>query len=77
MTKNGYSRGPGIFLAGAAIGAAVAVLTTPLSGRRLRRKMSDKIENEADRFGQAAQSLKDECDHLLSRGQKMVRRLAK
>jgi gas vesicle protein len=77
MTKNGNRRGTGLFMAGAAIGAAVAVLTTPLSGRRLRRKVSHKIEDEADRLGQAARSMKDECDYLLARSQRMVRKLAR
>jgi gas vesicle protein len=46
------------FLAGAATGAAVALLTAPQSGRETRRKLKHATEDLADRASRVAPALK-------------------
>lgn len=72
MAKNGFGLGAGLFVAGAVAGATVALLSTPYSGRRMRAKVRHKIEDEAERLGQAAQELKGYCDRLFAQGEKMA-----
>jgi hypothetical protein len=43
----GNGLGTGLFVTGAVIGAAFAMLTTPFSGQRLRRKVRHRFEDEA------------------------------
>lgn len=75
MTKNGNGLGAGLFVTGAVIGAAFAMLTTPFSGQRLRRKVRHRFEDEADRIGHLAREVKDQCNHLYARSERMVRKL--
>ena len=64
------------FLAGVAIGAAVAILYTPKSGRETRDLLSQKTQDTADRtreFYQQGMKLVDDAAELWERGRRLVR----
>ena len=64
------------FLAGAAIGAAVAILYAPKSGKSTRDLLSQKTQKTAERtrdFYQQGMQLVDEAAQLWERGRKLVR----
>jgi gas vesicle protein len=53
-----------LFLLGAAIGAAAALLLAPASGARTRRKLVRKGEEAADYLIEAGKELVEKCEHL-------------
>lgn len=64
------------FLAGVAIGAAVAILYAPKSGKDTRDLVSQKTQETAERtrdFYQQGMQLVDEAAQLWERGRKLVR----
>ena len=64
------------FLAGVAIGAAVAILYAPKSGKDTRDLLSQKTQETAERtrdFYQQGMQLVDEAAQLWERGRKLVR----
>jgi gas vesicle protein len=75
------------FMAGAAVGAAVALLFAPKTGRELRRLISDKsaegrdyvVETGRDIYGKGRElyergkDLAEDAAELIERGRKVVR----
>ena len=70
---NGLLLNVEFFVAGALIGGAVAALTTPYSGRRMRRIVRQKVEEGSDKVLEAAEQFREGCDEALARGQKAMR----
>lgn len=64
--------GAGLFVAGAVAGAAVAALTTPYSGRRMRRKVQHTFEEGAGRVKEAAGRFKEQCGEVLHQGGRLA-----
>ncbi len=44
------------FIAGAAVGAAIALLTTPSTGKEMREKLKERYDEEKERKAQRAYS---------------------
>lgn len=75
------------FLAGAAIGAAIALLFAPASGRQTRRYLARKTEEGRDalldagkevvergrEYYEKGKKVAEEADELFERGRKLVR----
>lgn len=59
-------------LLGAAVGAAVALLTAPTSGARTRRRFARKSEEAADYLMHAGKELVDKCEDLYERSGELV-----
>ena len=56
------------FLAGAAVGAAVALLTTPQTGRRTRRQIKRTAEDVQGYLEEVGEELMDKGRELMERG---------
>lgn len=60
------------FLAGAAIGAAIALLYAPASGEETRAKLIDKANEGRDLLGDRGRELMDRGRELYSKGKTMA-----
>ena len=60
------------FLAGAAIGAAIALLYAPASGEETRAKLLEKANDGRDLFGDRGRELMDRGRELYSKGKTMA-----
>jgi gas vesicle protein len=60
------------FLAGAAIGAAIALLYAPASGEETRAKLLDKANEGRDLLGERGRELMDRGRELYSKGKTMA-----
>lgn len=60
------------FLAGASIGALVALLFAPKSGRELRSDISDATRRGIDYTTESAKSLGEKASHLYTSGRENV-----
>jgi len=60
------------FLAGAAIGAAIALLYAPASGEETRAKLLDKANEGRDLLGERGRDLMDRGRALYSKGKTMA-----
>jgi gas vesicle protein len=60
------------FLLGAAVGAAVALLTAPASGTRTRRKLRLQGEEAADYLIHAGKDLVERCEDLYHHSEELV-----
>ena len=60
------------FLAGAAIGAAIALLYAPASGEETRAKLLDRANEGRDLFGDRGRELMDRGRELYSKGKTMA-----
>ena len=60
------------FLAGAAIGAAIALLYAPASGEETRAKLLDRANEGRDLFGDGGRELMDRGRELYSKGKTMA-----
>ena len=88
MESEDYSNGAIWFLAGAAVGATLALLYAPASGRDTRRKLGKQAKKGREALTDAGQDiadkgrdlyekgrqLADEAAGMLERGRKMVER---
>ena len=74
--NNGVRGNVCFFCAGILVGSAVVALTTPVTGRRLRRLLRHKVETGAEQIAHAAEGWRDGAASLYSRGQKIWRRKA-
>jgi gas vesicle protein len=68
---NGIQRNFGFFLLGAAIGGAAVALTTPVSGRRMRRMIRKEVRAQMDR---GSKQVTRTADQIRTAGQKMYAR---
>jgi gas vesicle protein len=71
VSKNGFGKDVGFFLAGAMAGSIVAALTTPYSGPRIRRMIRYKVEDSQERLAEAANDLRWQYSKLYNRGSAM------
>lgn len=62
----------GWFLAGAVIGAAVAILYAPKSGRETRQFIADTTQKSKDAVVEGSQNVVDASRDLFDRGRKLV-----
>jgi len=60
------------FVTGALIGAAVAVLFAPKSGRDTRKYIADKTQQGREAVGSASDNLVDTSKEMFDRGRKLV-----
>ena len=60
------------FFAGAAIGAAVALLYAPQSGQETRRYLGDKAKEGKDALAESGRDMMDRGRDLYERGRKMA-----
>ena len=60
------------FLAGAAIGAAIALLYAPASGEETRAKLLEKANEGRDALGERGQDLMERGRELYSKGNSMA-----
>lgn len=58
------------FFAGAAIGAAIALLYAPESGHETRRRISRRVDEGRERLTESGRDLVDKGKDLLERGRK-------
>jgi len=70
---NDMGRNVSWFLAGAVLGSAAVTLTTPWSGRRVRKLVRRKIEDGEEQLSQATKGLRRKGEELRSGGEKIVR----
>jgi hypothetical protein len=77
---NGIQRSVGFFLLGAAMGGAIAALTTPVSGRRARRMIRNEVRDRMDRgqkqITRTADQLRAAGERIYSRGGQLWQRAA-
>jgi gas vesicle protein len=60
------------FLAGAAIGAAIALLYAPAAGHETRRKISNKASEHKDKIVESGKDLMERGRDLYEKGRKMA-----
>jgi len=65
----------GFFLAGVGIGAGVALLLAPKSGRETRRLISRKTEDGMDFVAAKGRGLRRQAEDTLERGKELASRL--
>ena len=70
--QNEFERNFIFFLAGAILGGVVVGLTTPFTGRQVRRTVRHKIEDYSDELADAAKSLRETSDRLMRQGEKLM-----
>ncbi|HVN03715.1 MAG TPA: YtxH domain-containing protein [Bryobacteraceae bacterium] len=61
------------FLFGALLGGAAVALTTPFTGKRVRRTLRNAIESYSDELADTTRSLRQTSERLLHEGEKLVR----
>jgi len=62
----------GWFFTGALIGAAVAVLYAPKSGRETRQYLTDRAQQGREAVGSASDNIMDSSKEMFDRGRKLV-----
>ena len=62
----------GFFLAGAVLGAAVALLLAPESGEKTRRRIRRKGEDAAEYLADAGKDLAERCEDLYEQSTQLV-----
>ncbi len=60
------------FLAGAAIGSAIALLYAPASGDETRRKIGEAANRGRDRLNESGRDLVDKGKEIFDRGRKIA-----
>jgi len=60
------------FLTGAVIGAAVAILFAPKSGKETRQYISDKTQQAGDAINETRKDIVDASREVIERGRKLV-----
>lgn len=59
-------------LGGAIIGAGIALLFAPASGKETRENIADSIEDAKDKVKDSLASLKSKTEELIERGKEIV-----
>ena len=60
------------FLTGAFIGAGLAILCTPKSGKETRQYLADKVQQSKDAVGEQSSSLVEASKDMFERGRQLV-----
>jgi len=60
------------FLAGAAVGAAVALLFAPATGKETRKLLSDKTEESRDKLAEQGRAVVERGRELYEKGRKVA-----
>ena len=60
------------FFAGAAIGAAIALLCAPYTGKELRRRLGEKAGEGRDKLKEASRDVLDRGRELYEKGRKVA-----
>ncbi len=76
MSSNSGSRTVGIFLAGVGIGAVVALLFAPKSGKETRQLIGRKAEEGSDYVAAKSREFRKQAEDFVGRGRKTAERLA-
>jgi gas vesicle protein len=66
----------GVFFVGAAVGAAIALLFAPKSGRETRRLITRKAEEGADFVTSKSKELRRQAEDFVGKGFKTAEKLA-
>ncbi len=66
----------GVFLVGAGLGAAIALLFAPKSGKETRRLISRKAEDSADFVTSKGRELRRQAEDFVEKGFKTAEKLA-
>ena len=72
MSQSNAGDRASFFFAGAAIGAAAALLLAPDSGKRTRRKLRRQGEDLADSLIESGKDLVEQCEDLYKQSADMV-----
>ena len=75
--RNGFESNFRFFVVGALFGGAVAVMTTPYTGSRMRRMVRHKLEEGTDQLAETAAGLRESCEELYSRSEKLLHEAGK
>ncbi|HUO28651.1 MAG TPA: YtxH domain-containing protein [Bryobacteraceae bacterium] len=69
---NGFGRNITFFLFGALLGGVAVALTTPFTGKRVRRTLRNTIESCSDELADTTRSLRETSERLFRQGEKLV-----
>ncbi|MHB8654516.1 MAG: YtxH domain-containing protein [Terriglobia bacterium] len=72
MSENNGSTNLLYFLAGASIGAVVALLYAPQSGKKTREYISDRAEEGKDYLKDRSKELREQAEDYVERGKDLV-----
>ena len=72
MSENNGSTNLLYFLAGASIGAVVALLYAPQSGKKTREYISDKADEGKDYLKDKSKELREQAEDYVERGKDLV-----
>jgi gas vesicle protein len=70
-------RKPVLFLTGAILGATAVVLSTPISGRRVRRALRYKIEDCSDQLADVAKNVRNTSNQIRRQSERLVHNAGK
>ncbi len=71
--KNGFGRNLGFYVAGAIMGGVAVALTTPFTGRRMRRALRHKIEDCSGQVTETMRDLRHAGGQVWHRGERLAR----
>jgi gas vesicle protein len=72
MSENNGSTNLLYFLAGASLGAVVALLYAPQSGKKTREYITDRAEEGKDYLKEKSKELRDQAEDYVERGKDLV-----
>jgi gas vesicle protein len=71
-TQSNFTGNVGWFLAGACIGAAVAVLYAPKSGKQTRQYLGGKVQQSKDAVADTSSNIVEASRDMFERGKQLV-----
>jgi len=72
MSENNGSSNLLFFLAGASLGAVIALLYAPQSGKKTREYISDKADEGKDYLKDRSKELREQAEEYVERGKDLV-----